>query len=283
VIIGIPQSSRIFVVGVCRNVTATIAQEVKNLENAIGKQVFKFYIVESDSSDNTVALLAQLYRNMNNFAYTSLGNLEKSIPVRTSRIAHCRNAYMDFLDENAGEDDYVVVADLDGANQDLTKSRFKSIWERTDWDACTANQKFAYFDIWALRAHGWSEVDWMAEYNLLIQLGMRSKKALWKSLYSKMIRIDEKSDWIPVDSAFGGLGIYKFRSIRGLRYQGEINGVQICEHVPFNAKLKENGNRIFIVPGLINSDHSSHTEILKKSVAIKTRIIQTLEFITSRK
>lgn len=279
----ISQNPRIFVVGVCRNVSETIVKEVRNLENAIGKPVFKFYIVESDSSDSTLELLEQLYVNTNNFHYTSLGNLEKKIPARTNRIAYCRNVYMDFLDKNAVGNDYIVVADLDGANQDLNESRFNRVWERTDWDACTANQKFAYFDIWALRANRWSEGDWMVEYNSLIALGVPSKKALRTSLYSKMITINENSDWIPVVSAFGGLGVYKFKSIQGLRYQGETGGIQICEHVPFHAKMIENGNRIFIVPGLINCNYSSHTEILKRSVAIKTKIIQISQFMTSRK
>jgi hypothetical protein len=275
------QSKRIFLVGVCRNVENTIINEIENLLNAIGQPCYKSLIIESDSDDETINLLRKFSEGKQDFRFESLGNLKESIPSRTARIAHCRNAYMDFLDKEARDEDFVVIADLDGANADLTKSRFETIWDRTDWDVCTANQLFAYFDIWALRAKGWSDIDWMEEYKQLVEGGMRSQKALRIALYAKMKRISPKSDWIPVDSSFGGLGIYRFRAIRGLRYLGELNGREICEHVPFHRSIREKGGRILIVPGLINCHYSSHTEILKFSVRLKTLIVSTLNRISS--
>lgn len=275
--------SRIFVVGVCRNVENTVQNEIYNLKKVIGKSLNSFFIVESDSEDSTVELLEQLQNKVENFSYLSLGNLREKMPSRTNRIAYCRNQYMDYLDKSANDDDLIVVADLDGANQDLTQSRFESIWQRTDWAACTANQKFAYFDIWALRASGWSEGDWMVEFDALTDSGMSHKRALSKALYSKMITIKEDSEWIPVDSAFGGLGIYKFSSIRGLRYFGEIKNVKVCEHVPFHSKIRDKGGTIFIVPGLINCNISNHTRILLKSVAFKTKVIQHLRILLNKK
>ena len=275
------QSQRIFLVGVCRNVENTIINELENLLAVIGQSCYKSVIIESDSDDETVNQLRKFSAGKQDFRFESLGNLKESIPSRTARIAYCRNAYMEFLNKEARDEDFVVIADLDGANADLTRLRFETIWARTDWDVCTANQLFAYFDIWALRAKGWSDIDWMEEYNQLVKGGMRSQKALRIALYAKMKHIGEKSDWISVDSAFGGLGVYRFRAIRGLRYLGELNGREICEHVPFHRSIKEKGGRIFIVPGLINCDYSSHTEILKSSVRLKTLIVHTLKRISS--
>jgi hypothetical protein len=275
------QSKRIFLVGVCRNVENTIISELENLLNAIGQPCYKSLIIESDSDDETINLLRKFSVGKQYFRFESLGNLKESIPSRTARIAHCRNAYMEFLDKEARDQDFVVIADLDGANKDLTLSRFESIWTRTDWDVCTANQRFAYFDIWALRAKGWSEIDWMEEYNLLVEGGMRSQKALRIALYTKMKQIGEKNDWVSVDSAFGGLGVYKFQAIRGLRYLGELNGREICEHVPFHGAIRAKGGKIFIVPSLINCEFSSHTEILKYSIRLKTLILRSLKRISS--
>ena len=71
---------------------------------------------------------------------------------------------------------------------------------------------------------------------------------------------------LEVDSAFGGLGIYKIGAIldnqrdfvgskkkqiqtdTGLREMGW----QLCEHVAFHAGLREQGGRLFILPYLIN-------------------------------
>lgn len=276
------QHQRIFLVGVCRNVESTIIQELEKLLLAIGQPLYRSLIIESDSDDQTVNQLKKFSLGKQDFRYENLGNLKDFIPSRTARIAYCRNVYMEFLDQEAREDDIVVIADLDGANKDLTKSRFETIWGRTDWEVCTANQRFAYFDIWALRAKDWSEIDWMQEYNQLVEKGIHSRKALNIALYEKMKRIDEKSDWIPVESAFGGLGVYRFRAIRGLRYSGELNGHEICEHVPFHRSVRERGGRIFIVPSLINCNYSSHTEILKYSVRFKTLIIRILKSLSSR-
>lgn len=268
------KSKRIFLVGVCRNAEDTIISELENLITAIGEPYYRSLIIESDSEDETINQLRKFSADKNGFSFKSLGNLKEKIPLRTTRIAHCRNVYMEFLDREANDEDLVVIADLDGANSDLTKSRFDTIWGRSDWDVCTANQRFAYFDIWALRAKGWSEGDWMEEYNRFIEKGMRSRKALRISLYAKMKRIDKDSDWIPVDSAFGGLGIYRFGIIRGLRYTGESNGREICEHVPFHREIRKKHGKIFIVPALINCEFSSHTEILKSRVCLKTMIVQ---------
>ena len=66
---------------------------------------------------------------------------------------------------------------------------------------------------------------------------------------------------IKVLSAFGGLGIYKIKSIKKCKY----NGVEIktdnkthfidedCEHVKFHECMRNNGNdKIYIIPYLNN-------------------------------
>lgn len=269
--------SDFFIVGVCRDVEKILELEIKRLFEAIGpKKNVKFFIVESDSADRTSDVLKHLKNKYRNFEFESLGNLTNHFKLRTERIAYCRNRYMQYLDSNASSDSIVVIADLDGANSDLTNERFNSIWIRSDWDAVCANQKFAYFDIWALRHPVWSPTDWITEYEQLISENMRKSIALKKALYSKMIRIDEESDWIEVESAFGGLGVYKFKAIRGARYSGKLKEREICEHISFSQFIRSSGGRIFIVPSLINSNSSSHTLILRKTIRVKTRVKKIL-------
>lgn len=261
---------KVFVVGVCRNVGDVLEKQIEVLSSSIDHPNVEFFIVESDSLDETLSVLERISEAMKNFGFVSLGRLDGNYVERTVRIAHCRNYYMDYLEKQATVHDLVVVADLDGANLDLTKERFNRILERLDWDACCANQTFAYFDIWALRHPTWCPEDWMDNYKSLVEKGMRSKRALEESLYRRMVRIEKNEPWIEVDSAFGGLAIYKYQIIQGLRYLGKIGTKTICEHVPFNQGIRERNGRIFIVPGLINSEMSHHTLILKKTVKIKT-------------
>ena len=267
---SISDFEKIFVVGVCRDVESTLALELEVIRSAILHENIDFFIVESDSKDATSSILKEYSEKWNQFSFVNLGSLCDRFRERTNRLAYCRNLYMDYLEAKAGENDLVVVADLDGANLDLTSKSLSHIFSRDDWHACTANQEFAYFDIWALRHHTWCPGDWILEYRSLVQNGASQRKALKQALYDKMIKISRDSEWIEVDSAFGGLGVYKFSAIRGLRYRGEDLDNPVCEHVPFHLALRKRRGRIFIVPAMINCKKSSHTEILRLSVKLKT-------------
>jgi hypothetical protein len=233
----------------------------------------EFYIVESDSEDGTIFELEKLSKEIVNFNFESLGKIRSLISSRTERIAFCRNRYMEYIDMFAEDDSFVVVADLDGANSDITPERFASIWENDDWDVCCANQKAAYFDIWALRHSEWCPNDWKEDFKRLQTEGISSRNALKRSLYSKMIKIREDESWMEVDSAFGGLAVYRKSIISGLRYTGLTKtGGEVCEHVGFNSNVRARGGRIFIVPAMINCNRSQHTEILRMSIKIKTSL-----------
>ena len=168
-------------------------------------------MIESDSTDKTVIKLKEINKNINNFEYISLGDLQSSIPLRTQRIAYCRNKYLNQINNNPKykNTDYVAIADLDGINNKITKEAVQSSWNFEGWDVCTANQDGPYYDIWALRHHEWCPDDWLSEYETLSKLNLNHFYNMKKSLYSKMKVIPINSEWIKVDSSFGGLAIYK--------------------------------------------------------------------------
>ena len=73
------------------------------------------------------------------------------------------------------------------------------------------------------------------------------------NLYSKMIHISNKLDFIKVESAFSGLAIYKKSSIPLYARYGHLdqNNNTICEHVIFHKYITDKGGEIFINPRLI--------------------------------
>jgi hypothetical protein len=83
-----------------------------------------------------------------------------------------------------------------------------------------------------------------------------------------MIKIPPTENWIEVDSAFGGLAIYKSYTLLEARYAGKSeSGDVICEHVPLHDNIRSQGYRIFINPKLINfkyTDHSMNVFIWKR-------------------
>jgi glycosyltransferase involved in cell wall biosynthesis len=218
--------------------------------------------VESDSSDRTLEELQKLKAEIPNFAFVSLGNITEIFPQRTQRIAHCRNYFLEQIKSNniySGVD-YVVVADLDNLNTRIDRSAVESCWSRQDWEMCAANQNGPYYDIWALRHREWCPGDCWAQYHFMNKHSLNFEKNLMTSVFSKMIRISQDSEWLEVDSAFGGFAIYRKSAFVLGEYSGtNLYGGECCEHVPFNAKLKEHGARLFINPRLINADLTEHT------------------------
>ena len=109
------------------------------------------------------------------------------------------------------------------------------------------------------------------QYAFLSERGAQRELAAWVSAFGKMITIPESADWIPVDSAFGGLAIYRRAILAGARYSGaDENGEPVCEHVPLHKQLRARGARIFINPRLIDTSYTENsrqrtlTHILKR-------------------
>jgi hypothetical protein len=198
--------------------------------------------------------------------------LRNKLPLRTQRTAYCRNAYLNEIrsDQKYGDIDYVVVADFDGLNTELTATSVDSCWERSDWDVCAANQRGPYYDVWTLRHQEWSPNDCFEQYRFYLDMKQPAFKAYYASVYARMIRVPLNADWIEVDSAFGGLAIYKRAAMVCGEYAGLTDdGKEVCEHVSLSRKLREQGHRIFINPRLINASSSEHTyKTLAKVIAL---------------
>lgn len=260
-------NNKILVTGVARNCAKTIKKDYSRIATALGSfPNVQWLIIESDSSDGTVTKLKELEAMNNHFRYITLGNLYKDIPLRTERIAYCRNSYINEINTNPEyiNLDYVIVADFDGINDSITETGIISCWIRQDWDVCTANQKGPYYDIWALRHPSWSPNDCWAQYKFFIDNKVNPEKSLFSAIHSRMIVISEHTNWIEVDSSFGGFAIYRKICLQGATYSGiNADGGEICEHVTLHQQIKSHGYKIFINPQLINAKFTEHTKTLR--------------------
>ena len=248
------------VVGTIRDVAHVFERElltVKNIFNNFGS--VKMFLVESDSLDSSVEILENLQETLDDFSFISLGELEGKISNRLSRIAYCREVYLNYVREHCQDMDFIVVVDLDGMNSSLsTESVGKTLELVEHWDAVFANQGERYYDIGALRHKYWSPNDCfkvMEWANLITD--RKSSRLL--AIQSRMMRISPSAGLIPVDSAYGGLAIYKTRAFVRSTYIGndEYDQPQL-DFVTFNLKLREMGFRLFIDSQLINNNFNSH-------------------------
>ena len=246
---------KILIVGTVRNCEKTLKDSINYLDNAF-KFVSKieYLIIESDSQDNTLECLNLIKNSKQNFNFKSFGKLRTSIPERTKRIAFCRNEYLKYLrSEKYSAVQYLVVADFDGVLNAINESAVKSSFKNLDWDVCTANCSDYYYDIYALRHPYWSPNDCLIAAKENERIGFNKYQSISYSVYSRMIKLNKYSSFIEVDSAFGGLAIYKKSSIpENAKYISEDkNNNPICEHVPFHYSIKESGGKVFINPKMI--------------------------------
>jgi len=255
--------SKILISGLVRNAKLTLRADIKILFRAFeGFSDVRILLIESDSDDGTAELLQSLSHEQDNLSFISLGRLDQIIPIREDRISFCRNRYLEELRNNPiySDIDYLAVADMDGINSDLTNESIKSCFNRSDWDACFANQYKYYYDIYALRHEEWSPDNCWRYETQLRESGVPHVIARERAVYSRQRKIHSTSDWIEVDSAFGGFGLYDRRILQDTEYKSrDHQNFVTCEHVTFHEELRRNGARLYINPGLINSRQNSHT------------------------
>jgi hypothetical protein len=261
---------KLLVVGTARDCEATLEKNVNRIARACRDfEEVSFYIVESDSKDATKEILFKLHKKIPNFNYTSLGFLDDLIPERVDRIRFCRNKYIHFLKnrQNSTERcDFVLVVDLDRVNSKFSRRSVISCFSTNQcWDACFANQRFGYYDLYALRAENWITYDIFKELrSALSKVPVTNRK--WSKvrryfiedrlrkeiIYNNMRRIPSNHSWIKVQSAFGGAAIYRADVLSKADYTAIDTGDKICEHVDLNLKLHNLGKDLWINPSFIN-------------------------------
>ena len=254
---------RAIVVGTVRNASKNIINDLLRITDALSEIMpTSAFVVESDSNDNTLGLLEDLSKRDSRIRVVSLGKVEPTIPDRISRLRHCRNAYVKELRVNPiyRDCDLVIVADLDGINTTISKDEFKlALDSPLKWDVLAANQTGRYYDILALRHPFWSpnncilESQWLSDF-----VGVRTA---WKhSVGDRMLRIPRDLEPISVESAFGGLCIYRRWIFEKFDYSEDIpESSEEIDHVTLHRKAREAGAKIFIHPGLVNSKWTVHS------------------------
>ncbi len=273
--------SSVLICGTARNVSGKLDKFVLYTDKAFsGFEKTSYLICESFSSDGTWEKLLALRSNRDDFNCLQDGQIDEREFRRTVRIASARNQLQETIKKNFENFDYVVMMDLDGVNRNLTRENVESCWQHSEWDGVTANQPLRYYDIWALRAKGWCETDCWNEYAAL-RKNMSHKRALKIAVTSKIRSISSNTPPIPVQSAFGGLAIYRMEAFLSSKYAGvDAEGVELCEHVPFHKGLTDKGFKIFIMPSLVNLNPKTQVGNILKDLIWK--LISGIQKVFSR-
>jgi hypothetical protein len=261
---------KIVIASIARDIAKTFEADYRRITASFSDfEIINWIIIESNSTDDSKEVLRKFSQSSNIIIYKSLMKSNDKSLFRTQELAIARNTYLSELNDirQKIEIEYLVVCDLNNLNNKLNRKSVKSCWLNNEWAAVTANQNGPYYDIWALRHEYWNNFDCWERFEELKKIYAKASLALWDAVYSRMIRISKTDAWIKVNSAFGGIAIYKTQYIDHSYYLGITpNGKQVCEHVEFNVGITKNGGFIYINPNFINfnlTDHSKRKQYFK--------------------
>jgi hypothetical protein len=244
---------RVFIAGVTRNSAKTLEDEIENLMKCFEFTDYEFFVVESDSNDETLEILKSISDRYSKFNFISHGKLELIVPNRISRITHCRNSYMKMFYRDQERYDYLVVVDLDGINRRLKTHAVQVGFQVENEGMISANQLGPYYDLWALRSQNWMEDDCHRRFKDVIDAGKSVRVAFFKIFIIPMFH-SRNETLIKVESAFGGLAIYNSIYLKNFYYSElNVDGIIQCEHVHFNRKVSEYGGKLAIHTDFINA------------------------------
>ena len=256
-------SKTIIVCGIVRDCEKNLSRNLQIIERFC--ELFKKYdivIYENDSKDNTKNILKKFSEKNNNIhiSINSISN-EPSIPEsddvllykyntnkRIKKMAYYRNKYLEYIEENNIVADYIMVVDLD-VSKIYFNGLLSSFYTTQNWDVITANGyafsnrlKRRYFDTYALCECGLENVPITSESLMINQYKwgfMKFGMPLFK-----------------VYCAHGGISIYRYEVIRGLRYiivpNYETRIEVKCEHFGLLKQIHDNGyHEVYINPSML--------------------------------
>jgi hypothetical protein len=190
-------------------------------------------IYENNSKDYTKLLYSNWAKQNNRVIFVSEDlsedYLKSYTPLigdfRTELIARARNKTLDIASSHVFDDfDYVIMMDLDDY-EPLNIEAFISTFENPlyDWDAVFANGSY---DLYSLKSNdfacGPELTTWAFLQKELYYIGFKFASLL------------KRHNWYPVDSFFGGLGIYKREAILETRYTGKFNSLYLNKILAYN-------------------------------------------------
>jgi hypothetical protein len=235
------QEESVVICGLCRDVRYYLPRTAERIER-LGS-MFKEYAVvlyENDSIDNTREFLVDWRAANPRVAVLSerLGAPSYAAnrsPDRAAWLARCRNCYRAHVVKECAGYDYAIIVDMDLAGgwsfDGIAHTFGDDAWDfvgsfglRERRDLRTRRSVYSHADMWAFRRAAGVSTE---------QLG-RDQEAV----------VERGGPLIPVESCFGGLGVYRFRCLEVAHYSGTD-----CEHVGFHAELRRAGlGRHFLNP-----------------------------------
>lgn len=231
----------------------------KLIELGTSFDAFYVFIVENDSHDGTKHLIQLWEERLNGrLVAVSADGLDDLIPSRIVRLAACRNLAIQSVAHSRFDPDYLMAVDADGiVGQAFSVDGFLSCFQYEPiWDGVFPVGDKHYYDIYALRHPDISPDDYIQRI-YETHASIRPEFASYLSATPRTLPLQFLSSWLQVESAFGGLGLYRWSKVKNHVYTGLEGDKEICEHVTFHRQLVQSGGSLYINPSMVIASPSA--------------------------
>lgn len=207
----------------------------------------EMFVFENDSEDGTAEVLAGVAADHPwlHVRSETLGGVDARgfQPERTERLAYCRNQCLEWVRAKHAATAWTIVVDVDPHGGFSIDGVFNSVARlaslitaggplrpggMASYSLYRTPTGIAHYDAWAARPVSW----WRDRRD---EIGFN-----WFSAFLP----PAGSPPCPMNSAFGGLAVYRTEAFLAGGYSGED-----CEHVPHHRRMREAGYQMYLNPG----------------------------------
>lgn len=206
-------------------------------------------VVDSDSTDGTKEYCSKLYEEnlMSNFI--EIDHLEDEYNSRIERLSISRNKGLQCVKTNSDLPVIYIPMDMDldlfGLLSTIElENLIKSFAKNKEIDGLFPFSTPFYYDIFALRAKNWVKGN-----NILTARNLKDKVKVFSFIFNYFLIFNVQKnidtfteEYISVQSAFGGMGLYKITESNLEKIKYDINKTNIdyfSEHIAFNNYFKK--------------------------------------------
>lgn len=242
--------SNIYIIGMSKNCFPNLQKNLSYLIDFKKKSNFhiNICIIDSDSTDGTKDYCNDLFKKSKLDNFIEIDDLEIDYQSRIERLSICRNRGIEFIKDQNQKNLIYLPMDMD---LDLFKYTtieafdeiISSFIDNKNMDGMFPFSKPYYYDIFALRKKGWVNGN-----NLLISRNMKDRFKFFTFIFNYIYIFKNQKHInkfpqriIEVDSAFGGMGMYKINSNNQnqIKYDTSKENVDFySEHLYFNNYFK---------------------------------------------
>lgn len=244
---------RLAVVSICRNAMPYLTNTLALVEELGGMwRDCQYFVYENDSTDGTAETLDEFarLRPWMTVTHETLGreDFRGFQPERTVRLAEYRSRCQDWVRERASSFDYVAVLDTDphgGFSPD-------GVLNSLGWLCEYMGRSCRLLDPGAMASHSLfiakTEKDGKLSFGLAAYDAYAARLNWWEDLrmhdWFHALLLPVGSQPVPMNSAFGGLCLYRRDAYLSLEYGGGD-----CEHVIAHKAMHRAGYQLWLNPG----------------------------------